>query len=273
MANIFSGKKTAGKTVEEDFIAQGGAVLFDTNIYPATIKAAYLQKAQRTDAQSLNIIFTVKGKEMPIQIWMTTRDGSVTYKDKKTGEERNLPGYSQVNAICMLIAGKDVGDMEVEEQTLKLFDYDAKKDLPKAVDCFTELHGMAIQIAIQRQIVDKNERNSDGKYVPMGKTKEIMDLVKVFPEDKRVTLSEVVQHIESLGGNLDDVLDGGEMNKAVGSMSNNAGKYAVTWLEKNADKTYDKSTKTAGSGSEGKSFGSGKAKSKEATAGGTSLFD
>ena len=89
MSNIFANKKPAAKAeVEDDFIGGGGVL--DTDIYPATIKYAYIGKAQNSDARNLTLCLKVNGLELTRQIWMTNKNGDVTYKDKKTGEPSRL---------------------------------------------------------------------------------------------------------------------------------------------------------------------------------------
>ena len=256
MGNIFANKKPAVTTeVEDDFIGGGGVL--STDIYPATIKYAFVGKAQNSDARNLTICLKVNGLEISRQIWMTNRNGDVTYTDKKTKEDKNLPGYNQVNGLCMLLCSKEVGDMEVEEKQLSLYDYESKKEIPQAVDCFVELHGLNLQVAIQEQIVDKTEKNeASGEYEPTGETRNINEFIKFFPEDKLVTISEVAHFVKSLGGDFEEVLQGGDIGKAINKMDED-GAYATTWLEKNRGKAYDKSTGKK----EGKSFGGGKAKS------------
>lgn len=269
MSNIFSGKKSVkDDKIESDFVGGGG--VFDTDIYPATIKTAYIGKASKSDARSFNLLLDINGKELRSQIWVTNRNGEVTYKDKKTGEDRNLPGFSQVNSLCMLVAGKELGDLEVEEVTVKLYDFDAKKELPKAVDCFTELHGEKINVAVQHQIVDKTENDGNGKYVPTGDVRDVNEIIKFFPEDKLVTISEIAHYVKSLGGDFDDVLSSGDLPKAINKMEEETGNYADKWLERNRGKPYDKSK--GNKGGEGKSF-SNKSSGSSNTSKSSGLFD
>lgn len=254
MGNIFANKKAAkGEKVEDDFIGGGGVL--DTDIYKAKVKYAYIGKAANSDARNLTLCLTMDGMDLTRQIWMTNRNGDITYKDKKTGEDKNLPGYNQVNSLCMLLASKEVGDMDVEEKTLSLYDYESKKEIPQTVDCFVDLHGEELQVAVQKQTVDKTEKNeATGDYEPTGETRDQNEFIKFFPADKLVTISEVAHFIESLGGDFEDVLTEGDLDKAIAKMEDDTGHYATTWLEKNRGKTYNK----AKGKTEGKSFGGGK---------------
>lgn len=257
MGNIFANKKPVKtEKVEDDYIGGGGTL--ETDIYPAEIKYAYIGKSQRSDARSLNLCLKVNGLEQNHIIWMTNGQGEVTYKDKKTGEEKNLPGFNQVNSLAMLLLSKEIGDLDVEEKTLNLYDFESRREIPQAVDCFVELHGEQLQVALQKQIVDKTQKNeASGEYEPTGETRETNEIVKFFPESLPVTISEVAHYVESLGGDFDDVLSDGDLLKAIGQMSEDHTAYATKWLDKNRHKTWDRSTKA-----EGKSFGGGKSKAK-----------
>jgi len=253
MSNIFANKKSVkSEKVEDDFIGGGGVL--DTDIYLATVKYAYLGKAANSDARNLTLSLMINGKEVTKSIWMTNRNGDVTYKDKRSGEEKNLPGYNQVNGLAMLLLSREIGELDVEEKTLNLYDFDAKKELPQAVDCFVELHGLELQVAVQRQTVDKNAKNeSTGNYEPTGETRDENEFVKFFPAERLVTISEVAQFVKSLGGDFNEVLGDGEIAKAIANMEDD-GDYAAKWLEKNRGNVWDKSKGK----SEGKAFGGGK---------------
>jgi len=251
MSNIFAGKTAAkGDNVEEDYI--GGGSVLDTDIYAGQIKTAYVQKSASSEAQSVVLLIDVNGQEIRSQTWVSNRTGEVTYKDKKTGEPKNLPGFSQMNSLALLLVGKELGDLEAEELTVKLYDFESKKEIPTAVMCFSELHGEKCQLAIQKQVVDKTTKNeTTGVYESNGDTREVNEVIKFFPEDNLVTISEVTHYITSMGETLNNVIASGHLLKAIAKMDEDAGAYANTWLEKNKGQVYDKST--------GKKSGGGKA--------------
>jgi len=273
MSNVFAGKKTAQADtgVEEDFMGGGGVL--DTDIYNVKIKTAFIGKASSSEAKNVTLLMDYKGREIRSQIWVSNRNGDVTYKDKTSKEEKNLPGFNQINSLCLLVAGKALGEMDVEELTVKLYDFESKKEIPQAVNCLTALHGEMVNIALQRQTVDKTAKNdATGEYDATGETRDQNEVVKFFAAEKLVTISEVSEFIKGLGGNFDDEVENGNLLKAISKMSDEAGNYADKWLERNKGQTYDKSS---GKKAEGKAF-AGKAAN---TNGGTeqkkksSLFD
>lgn len=254
MGNIFANKKAVkDDKVESDFM--GGGFLLDTDIYQGKIKYAYIGKAANSNARNCTLCIDFDGKEITKSIWMTNRDGDVTYKDKRSGEPKNLPGYNQINSLAMLLLSKEVGDLDVEEKKLKLYDFESKTDVIQAVDCFVELHGLDVSVAVERQTVDKTEKNeSTGDYEPTGETRDVNEFIKFFPVEPLVTLSEVAQFVKSLGGDFDEVLADGDLGKAIEKMEND-GEYATTWLKRNRGVTRDVSEagKKGGKG-KGKSF-------------------
>lgn len=271
--NAFAKLKTASKDtgVEEDFMGGGGVL--DTDIYNVKIKTAYIGKASSSEARNITLLMDYKGREVRSQIWVSNKKGEVTYQDKTSKEDKNLPGFNQINSLCLLVAGKSLGEMEIEELTVKLYDYDTKKEIPQAVECLTALHGEMINIALQRQTVDKTAKNdATGDYEATGETRDQNEVVKFFAADKLVTISEVAEFIKSLGGNFDDEVENGNLLKAISKMGDEAGNYADKWLERNKGQTYDKST---GKKAEGKAFAG---KAANTNGGGTekkksSLFD
>ncbi len=271
MTNIFSGKTTANDGgIEDDFLA--GAGTLDTDIYLAKIKTAFIGKALKSDARNITLLLEIGGKEHRTQIWVSNKQGEVTYNDKKTGDAKNLPGFNQINSLCLLIAGKEMGDMDVEELTVKLYDFESKKELPQAVDCFTALHGEEVMVAMQRQTVDKTKKNdATGVYESTGETRDQNEVVKFFAIKPMATISEVAEFVKSLGGSFDDVVSDGDVLKAIERMEDDSGVYAGKWLERTRGQTYNKSSGQKGNGT---AFSGGSAKGGSAApAKKNSLFD
>lgn len=271
--NVFAGKKLAKEdAIDNDYVGGGG--LFESDIYVGKIKTAYTGKAANSEARNITLLIDVGGRELRSQIWVSNKMGEVTYKDKQTSEIKNLPGFNQMNALALLVTGKNLGDLDAEDLVVKLYDYDAKKEIPQSVSCFTELHGETIAVAVQKQTVDKNEKNTAGDYVPSGQTRDINVVVKFLDADKNLTISEIAEFIKGLGEKFDDVVDGGHLLKAIKKAPAEHATYADKWLKMNKGKTYDNSE--GKKGSIGKAFAgsgetaSGKTNTSKAS---SSLFD
>lgn len=257
MSNNFKGVSLVDE-VEDDYVP-GKFKLFETGIYDATIKAAYITDSSKSKSQAMNLILIVDGAEVRQQVWMSNGKGGVTYKDKKTGKETPLPGFNMINALCMVAVGQELGDLDVEDRTLNLYDYDAKAEVPTSVPCVVDLHGVEIQVAIQKQIVDKTKETSkgSGEYVPTGETREQNEVVKYFPGSAQVTISEIKRFVEGLGASFSKTIMDGNLLKAIKKMGDEPGDYAAKWLKSNKGETYNKSKGAPkGAGKEFKSSGS-----------------
>jgi len=271
--NIFAGKKLAKEdAIDTDFVGGGG--LFDSDIYLAKIKTAFTGKAANSEARNITLLLDLNGRELRSQTWVSNKSGEVTYTDKQTKEIKNLPGFNQMNALALLVTGKNLGDLDAEEMVVKLYDFDAKKEIPQSVTCFTELHGETIAVAVQKQTVDKNEQNSAGDYVPSGETRDINVVVKFLDADKHLTISEIAEFVKGLGETFDNVVDSGNLLKAIKKTPAEHATYAEKWLTMNKGKIYDNST--GKKGSTGKTFaGSGSTAStkSDTSKAASSLFD
>ena len=262
--NIFAGAKTAKDDagIDDDYIRSGGAV--ETDIYEATIKAMFNRGSTKSKAMSIIVMLDVAGREVMSQTWVTNSDGGVIYKDKKDGDKpKNLPGFNQMNTLALLVTGKSLGELSMEERTLKLWDATAKAEINQVVDCYVDLHGEKVQVAIQKQIVDKEklvEGSNPARYEPTGETREVNEVVKYFPADKLVTISEVAHYVKSIGESFDDLVEAGKLLKVISKTPDEAGSYADKWLKQNKGVTWNRS-KAGGSGGskgEGQSFGGNK---------------
>jgi hypothetical protein len=271
--NVFAGKKLAKEdAIDTDFVGGGG--LFDSDIYLAKIKTAFTGKAANSEARNVTLLLDIGGRELRSQIWVSNKAGEVTYTDKQTKEVKNLPGFNQTNALALLVTGKNLGDLDAEDLVVKLYDFDAKKEIPQSVSCFTELHGETIAVAVQRQTVDKNEKNAAGDYVPSGETRDVNVVVKFLDAEKQLTISEIAEFIKSLGETFDNVVNDGNLLKAIKKAPAEQATYADKWLKMNKGKTYDNSA--GKKGSTGKAFaGSGTTASAKAdtSKAASSLFD
>lgn len=79
----------------------------------------------------------------------------------------------------------------MEEKVVNLYDFEAKKELPKNVIVLTDVIGKPITVGVIKQIVDKNVKDSSGNYVPSGETREENVIDKAFHQESKRTVSEI----------------------------------------------------------------------------------
>ena len=201
--------KLAGLTTSEDIKKEtesvGGGGTWDTDVYDCKIDAVYLVKS-RGGALALKIhAKRADGQVMKTALWMTsgTVKGCKNYYTDKNGDKQYLPGFSQANAICLLTVGKEISELDTEPKVIKLWDFDASKELPKTVDMVVALVDQDIKLGVMKQTTDKNEQNpnfddtkpankeSNPQYVATGETREENEIDKVFRSSDSLTKIEV----------------------------------------------------------------------------------
>lgn len=188
--SIFDLGSDVVQEVEQDRL--GGGTL-DSDIYDFKIELAYLGKA-KSGATSINLVLKTKdGLTLRDQDWISSGDAkgnSMTYV--KDGKKYPLPGYAKLDMLCKLAIGKPLKEMEPEDKVIKLYDFDAKKEVPTQVPVLTELLGADITAGVLKVVVDKTKQNpSTGSYEPTGETREVNEVDKLFRTEDHLTGAEI----------------------------------------------------------------------------------
>jgi len=180
---------------EKDII--GGFQVLETNLYDMVIDLAYFDKSAG-GAMSFNTHFSgPNGEKLRNTQYITSKAGKNYYmvKDRKTkketGEKRYLPGFNVANAIALLTVNTEIGDAVHETKTINLYDFDAGKEMPVQREVLTGIIGQEITLGVLKQIVDKNQKNDQGIYVPTGETREENEIDKLFRSRDGLTVTEI----------------------------------------------------------------------------------
>ena len=185
---------------EEKDVLGGGSRVLETNVYGGNMELVYLDTNDKGTV-SINCHFKKKedGQVVKISTFISTQaekdadgkhTGPVRYtyeegksKGKPTGKHFPLPGYAQVNSMFRALTGKDFGSAQpTAKKTIMIYDYDAKKDVPKEVDVFTDISGVDTAAAIQK--VSEEGTTAASKYQQgTGEFRESNKFVKFFDAD------------------------------------------------------------------------------------------
>jgi len=183
---------TTNDKIQQQGDSLGGFIL-DSDAYEFAIDMAYVDESQG-GATSVNFLFKGKnGQSLRQTIYVTSgkaKGQKHTYTDK-TGNEQYLPGFSQVNNICLLAIGKELSAIPTETKTISIYDYTQKKELPQEREVMMELLGAEITLGVIKQIVDKNVKNDAGVYVASGETREENEIDKAFRTKDGLTAAEI----------------------------------------------------------------------------------
>lgn len=177
---------------EQDSLG-GGSRILESGIYDFTVSLAYLDYSQG-GAKSLNVTLTNAAKQtVREQLWMTSgkAKGQKNYYEDKNGKKKYLPGFITANHLSLITTGEEISELEPEEKTINLYNFDMKKEVPTKKQVITEMLGKEVTVAVLKKIVDKNVKDADGNYVPSGETREINEIDKVFTPDTHLTVVEI----------------------------------------------------------------------------------
>lgn len=195
MSKMFGNLNADGLEAEGDRL--GGGSLLDTAIYDATVKLAFVGKASASNAQSITVHLDINGIEFRDTFWVTNRNGENFYPDKKDpSKKRPLPGFTMVDDLALLTTGLPLSELDVEEKVVRLYDYTLKKEIPQNVLVIVDMLGKPVTVAVIKQIVDKQQKDTSGVYQNTGETREENVADKFFHTESRRTVTEVREGME-----------------------------------------------------------------------------
>jgi hypothetical protein len=187
MANLFSNAATELQGSEKEKDVLGGRTLLPTGLYDGTLDVVYITKSQG-GASAFNLVVDIGGKKVRDTIYVTNRAGGVTYT--KDGKKFPLPGYSLINALAKLTAGKEIPQLEFEKKLVKIYNFDQKKEVPTEVEVAVELVGQPVKLGIEFHRENKNAKDQTGAYVPTAEIREFNTITRVFHVQTGQTASE-----------------------------------------------------------------------------------
>lgn len=185
---------TSDESINNEKDSVGGFSVMDSAIYPSKVALAYLNVAT-SGAMGLVVNFkTEDDKEIRQTLWMTSgkEKGCLNYYVDGKGEKHYLPGFNIANSLCLLTVGKEVSAMETEEKTIKVYNSEAKAEVPTKVQMLTELLDKDILVGLLKVIEDKTVKNpTTNIYEPTGETREVNEVDKLFRARDKMTTAEI----------------------------------------------------------------------------------
>ena len=177
--------------LEETTDRLGGFQIRATDIYPATIKAAYAGQSA-SGARNVTVVVELPDGEYSETIYVTNKKGENWFMNQNDKSKKvPLPGFTTIDDICLVTTGKSLAEQDTEEKVVKIYDFDERKELPKAVPMLVDLIGQTLFLGIVQQTVDKNQKNeSTGEYEPTGETRQTNTIDKIFHDPTKMTVVE-----------------------------------------------------------------------------------
>ena len=188
--SIFGTGSTGSKVEkEQDFSGKGKIT---SGAYEADIKMAFAGQA-KSGARFVTLQLKLDNGQLHNEtIYLTNKEGKNTYM--KDDKEFYLPGFLLVNNIAIMACEKGLHELadEVETRTVKLYDFDAKKELPTDVPAIVPLIGKRILVTILEEEYEKQKLNdTTKKYEGTGEYAVKNSLVKVYDLETKKTAVEL----------------------------------------------------------------------------------
>jgi hypothetical protein len=141
----------------EDFLP--GDFTKDTAMYPMTVDMAYLgESAGGAVSVTLHLKEIGGNGGHRETFYVTSKTGSNTYVDKRSGNKRLLPGMDAMNQLSLITAGKKLPAQTAEEKIVKVWNFDEKKELPTPVQALTEMIGEEVLVALVKKRDNKTQK-------------------------------------------------------------------------------------------------------------------
>lgn len=221
--NMFNNLSTEGMEEAPDVIG-GDYQPLPTDIYDATVKLAYAGESSG-GAKNVTVILDVNGTEVRETLYVTKKTGENFYVNSKTKQKRPMAGFTLMDDLCLFATEAPLSAAKIEEKVIKIYDFEARKEVNKPMPVLVDLLGTPIKVAIQREIVDKTKQGDDGQYHPTGETRAQNAIVKFMHPETGRTVNEYKHEIEepTFMTGWKERWAGKDRNRAKGNSSNNSG--------------------------------------------------
>jgi serine/threonine-protein kinase RIO1 len=167
----------------------GGGFILNSGLYPMTIDLAYLGETPK-GAKSVTLHFKAADgskKNFRNTIYLTSgkAKGQLHYylggknKDKKI----ILPDRQKAEQLSQITTGKEFSKLETELKTIKLWNFDAKAEVPTEVEVVTELLNKQILLGVRKIHRNKRIQDANGKWEDGPEAETVNDLHRVYFPD------------------------------------------------------------------------------------------
>ena len=172
----------------------GGFKVYESDAYEAVVKMAYMGTA-KSGAQFIGLQLTLQGdKEYREDLYFTNKDGENFYT--KNNKDYILPGFQNIDELCLLTTGKGFEDQETEEKIVKLYDSTQKAETNQSVQVLSEVIGQPVIVGIKKETSWKQVKNdATGQYEDTNEKRDTNQINKFFHADNQATVTEARQEL------------------------------------------------------------------------------
>lgn len=172
---------------EEDRLGGGSAL--ESDVYNMIIEMAYLN-VSKNGAKCVHFNFKGDKGSFKETVYFTNRKGEPFYE--RDGEKHYLPGFNQINSICLLAAQKDLMNVgkTIETKMVPVYDFDERKEIAVSKEVLMDLIGKPIKLGVLKTIENKNKLVGK-KYMPTNVKRTFNESDKAFRASDGKTVTEI----------------------------------------------------------------------------------
>jgi len=176
--SVFDNISTDSNVQSQGDVLYTGNYTSKTGIYKCLVELAYAHES-RGGAKAITVHFRSADGEMTHRetFYYTNKKKQVFYeKDKK---KVYLPGYEQMDNLAHICAGVPLTALKDEMRMVKLYDWEAKKEVPKEVPVFPELMGKPVRVGLLLKETNRRKKSGE-KYVNTNEKRTFNEVSKLF---------------------------------------------------------------------------------------------
>lgn len=176
---------------KEDTDTLGGGFTLNTGLYAMRVDLAYEMESKGGATGVVVHYKPVDGGNTTLRetYWVTSgkAKGQKNYYTDKQGRKRLLPGMLMANQIAQITTGKDLSELDTDEKVVKLYDFQAQKEVPTKVQAITEMIGKDIAIGIHKVRENRRIQDASGNWVNGPQDRIFNEAHRVFYPDGYTT--------------------------------------------------------------------------------------
>jgi hypothetical protein len=154
LANL---KRTANIEAATDYPLNARPKM-STGLHNMTVEMAYLGESSGGSISVTLKLVEATGATLDTTLYITSgrEKGQKHYFiDKQTGAQKYLPSFTIANDLSRLTADQELFELEPEEKTVMVYNYDLRKDVPTTKQVLTELIGKEITVGVVGVLKDQ----------------------------------------------------------------------------------------------------------------------
>lgn len=187
MSQDFLNFNTGGAKQESESVG-GSRTLFDSDVYKARIKQAYLD-AYESGSRFLSLMLDIGGKDYEERLLLTNGKGESFWTNDK-GEPQQYSGLTRFEELAFAAGYPNIQAIGIQAANIRAWDKDAKAFvLRQHQTVLVNLQGKEVLVAIQKIVQNKQKKNEvTKKYDKLNEREEINQIEKFANLSKQTQL-------------------------------------------------------------------------------------